>query len=447
MSYIYHILDKVPAIHHNEMKSEYEALARALIKSGRLRIDTDYELNFVRFSDPSKKMNLMFSKEELTDSELVILTKNTLKKIYSREQDAEKLEKKVSGIVSDLKKQAAKLFLPSSAVVEKLARLFVQSAHPIVINWLLHDRVEVFITYSHNIGDMMDMESWQNYGNNSGMQSTDGRNSAIFVSCGGNPFAENSKEHPILGSGWASVARLQIIAGQELGHFADIKRDGRGRQVTRHSANFSATLATPHVSKARKDDLLLCDKLRKDLLTRGRMQELAEAERKLQFYDKQKVWGLRSLIQKVKCFFYRKSLVSYAEKEGLYFVKRFKRDRYMALMIIAMLEDMKVNLAPMADVYRRADQEAQEAILCVEALARVPQQALKWGHLTTMETMKGLYKIYYKEVIPSLELSYSEMTGKLYKRNYNSYNRKGLLATIKSIFSGQQEQLVPVRDV
>src|SRR5262249_2858954 len=127
--------------------------------------------------------------------------------------------------------------------------------------------------------------------------------------------------------------------------------------------------------------------------------------------------------------------------------KRFSRDRYMALMIMAMVEDMKVNLAPMADVYRRTDPEAQEAILCVEALARVPQQALKWGHLTTMETMRGLYKIYYREVIPSLELSYSEMTGKLYKRDYHNHNKKNLLTIVKSIFSRPREKLIPVRDI
>ncbi len=44
--------------------------------------------------------------------------------------------------------------------------------------------------------------------------------------------------------------------------------------------------------------------------------------------------------------------------------------------------------------------EAEEAIACVEALARVPQQVMKWGYLTTKSTMHDLYKIYYGEVIP-----------------------------------------------
>ncbi len=116
-------------------------------------------------------------------------------------------------------------------------------------------------------------------------------------------------------------------------------------------------------------------------------------------------------------------------------------------MILAMIADMKDNLDPTADVYRRNDKEAQEAIACIEALARVPQQVMKWGHLTTMETMKGLYKIYYKEVIPSLELSYSEMTGKLYKRDYRHPKPKSFIHKIKSLFTKKDLILKPVRDI
>ena len=83
----------------------------------------------------------------------------------------------------------------------QLARIFVQSAHPIVIRWLLRDKVEVFITYSHNIGDVMDIKTWKRSGKNSGMQSTDGSNVCIYVSCGGNPFAKNNENTPIYGDG------------------------------------------------------------------------------------------------------------------------------------------------------------------------------------------------------------------------------------------------------
>lgn len=201
-------------------------------------------------------------------------------------------------------KQIQKLQPVKKEITEKLARIFVQAAHPIVIRWLLHDKVQVFITYSHNIGDMMNIVDWQRSGGNSGMQSTDGKNVAVFVSCGGDPFAQNNTEHPTFGDGWAAIARLQIIAGQELGHFADIKRDAKGRQISRHSANFAGTMAAPHVKQARRNDLINCDKLLSKLLNLG-MEKMIHYEEKIKFYDKNNLRGVR---------FYQAKLLSIINK-------------------------------------------------------------------------------------------------------------------------------------
>jgi hypothetical protein len=294
---------------------------------------------------------------------------------------------------------------------------------------------------------MMDVENWQKHGANSGMQSTDGKHAAIFVSCGGNPFAENQPEHRTIGNGWPAVARLQIIAAQELGHFADIKRDSKGRQITRHSANFSTTKPTPHVSAARKQDIVNCSELLSRLLTEGKMQFLLDIERRLKFYDHNKVSNFQTLSLKVMSFFLRHRFLSFAQKNKLFFIKKFASDRYLSLMIIAMIEDMKTNLAPIADVYKRSDKEAEEAIACAEALARVPQQVMKWGHLVTSQTMKGLYKIYYKEVIPSLELAYEEATGVPYKRNFQYQQKASLFSRIKRFLSKTKPTFKPVRDL
>lgn len=62
MSSIYHILDKTPFIYKEDMQVEYEELAQALVKSGKLRIDTDYYCNFVRFSDPALGINTNYLK-------------------------------------------------------------------------------------------------------------------------------------------------------------------------------------------------------------------------------------------------------------------------------------------------------------------------------------------------------------------------------------------------
>ena len=233
MKSIYHILHKRPAITPENIPAEYEYLAQELINSGRLRIDTDYYSNFVRYTDNAVGINIIVSYEELSH-ELIDITRKNIKRLYLHSNNTID-DSKVSSIIAHLKKKASKLLLVSAELKLKIARIFVQSNHPIAIRWLLLDRVEVFVTYSHNIGDLMDIVTWKKAGANSGMQSTDGKNVCIYVSCGGDPFAANNELSPQFGNGWAALARFQIIAAQEIGHFADIMRDSNGRQITRHS--------------------------------------------------------------------------------------------------------------------------------------------------------------------------------------------------------------------
>ena len=432
MSSIYHILDKVPAIYAEDLSIEYESLAKDLSNCGKVRIDTDYYCNFVRFSDNNAGINRMFSKQELIDKKLLERTKAIIKNLYLQKKKPI-TDPKINSIIADLINKSAKLLDVSDELKMKLIRLFVGAAHPIVIKWILIDQVEVFITYSNSIGDLMDIPTWKRSGQNSGMQSTDGSNVCIYVSCGGDPFAENNKEFPMHGDGWAAVARLQIIAGQEIGHFADIKRDRQGNQIARHSANFACTRATSHVKEARKNDLKRCDTLLKTLLIEAKMNKLIHFEENLKFYEKYKVFGLKILFTRAMVKFYRYKLLSYASKHKLFFIKRFARDKYMALMIKAMIADMKFNLAPVADVYKREDKEAEEAISCIEALARVPQQVMKWGYLTTKATMHDLYKVYYSEVIPSLLENYYYLTGEKYKRNYSLPSKSWLRLIMEKI--------------
>lgn len=417
MNSIYHILDKVPAIYKEEMQDEYEQLALRLVQSGKLKIDTDYYCNFIRYSDPNLGINMFFSHKEVNNKDLIEKTKENIKKIYSK-ANRHISDQKISSLMLNLSRKASKLLIVSDELQMRLARVLVQSAHPIVIHWLLLDGVDVFITYSNSIGDVMDIASWKRAGNNSGMQSTDGQNVCVYVSCGGDPFAENIAAHPTYGDGWAALARLQIIAGQELGHFADIKRDRDGRQISRHSANFACTKATPHVKEARRNDIKRCKSLIKKLDACG-MKPLGKIEADLKFYYQQKLSGARVLWLKLLAKYYRYKLLSSAQKNKLFFVKKFDRERFMATALQAMFEDMFTHLSPVADVYKRDDPEAEEAISCVEALARVPQQANKWGYLTTRATMRNLYKVYYNEVIPSLIENYQHLTKTKYKRNFH----------------------------
>lgn len=416
MASIYHILHKIPAISCEEMELEYELLTQQLIKSGKLRIDTDYHCNFARFADPVSGISIMVSKEELSDKFLLDEKKQFLQSLF-KQRSQNITNEKIEFIFNNLKQQITKLQPVSLEVIEKLARIFVQSAHPIVIKWLLHDKVEVFITYSHNIGDMMDINSWKSSGTNSGMQSTDGRNVAIFVSCGGDPFGEVDGSVKIYGNGMAAMARLQIIAAQELGHFADIKRNEQGMQISRHSANFSCTKANEKVKNARKNDIANCNKMLGELISAG-MDKVIFYDETIKFYKDNKITGIKIywyiFIRKI----YKYKLLRFATKKKLFFVRNFALDQYMALMIKAMIEDMKFNLEPVADVYKHENKEIEEAIKCVEALARVPQQVMKWGYITTMTTMQGLYNIYYNEVIQSLIHNYNLMTGENYQRDH-----------------------------
>ena len=147
MNSIYHILDKVPPIYKEDMQDEYEHLAQELVKSGKLRIDTDYYCNFVRFSDPSLGVNVFLSHEELTNPELLQSTKDHIRKVYSS-RNRPISNKRLSSVMIDLNRKVGKLLMVSDELKTQLARIFVQSAHPIVIRWLLLDKVEVFITYS-----------------------------------------------------------------------------------------------------------------------------------------------------------------------------------------------------------------------------------------------------------------------------------------------------------
>lgn len=448
MNSIYHILDKPPAIEQEDVQTEYENLARALVSSGKLRIDTDYYCNFVHFNSPKDKVNIVLSYDELNNPSLIPEAKDKIKNLYHTKHK-NLSDSQVNSVFNKLNEQIKQNLMISEELALRLARTLVQAAHPIVIKWLLLDKTEIFITYSNSIGDVMDIKTWKRAGSNSGMQSTDGQKACVYVSCGGDPFAENSKDFPTQGDGWAAAARLQIIAGQEIGHYADIKRDYKGRQVTRHSANFSCTRAAPHVKQGRKNDIERCKGLLATLKKEAGISKLIELENQLKFYDKQKIsgpkiWWLRLHIQ-----IYRHKLLKFADKKEMHFIKRFNRDKYMGLMIAAMIEDMQAQLSPGADVYKRDDKEAEEAISCVEALARVPQQVMKWGYLTTRATMHDLYRVYYNEVIPSLIDSYNHLTKTSYHRNYHMPKQSFFAKIVSKLpFTGKNKfKLTEVRDL
>lgn len=432
MTNLYHVLYKFPAYKYEDMLLEYEDLAVSLYNSGKVRIDTDDKCNFARLLDHSRNINLTFSADELKEP-LLNKTRNTLASKYGLGS------KKIEEVLISLNGQIKKLQPVSKELALSLIRIFVQSAHPIVIKWLLIEGVEVFIAYSHTIGDVMDIVTWRSAGSNSGMQSTDGKNVAVFVSCGGDPFGEMSRKDATFGDGMPALARMQIIAAQELGHYADIMRDYSGKQIGRHSANFACTKAAYNVREGRLSDIQNSELVLQGLVSLG-LESLKLHEGKIQFYRKNNIYNLALLYSIILASFYKYKIFSRTSGSNLSFVKIFKEKQYMASYIFAMVSDMRFNLSPQADVYKNPNPEIEEAIACVEALARIPQQVMKWGYVTTKSMMPNLYQIYYGQVIPSLIDRYNVMHNTSYKRDYRKVYIPILdkvMNRIKSLFSNR----------
>ncbi len=409
----YHLIHFLPGLEREQMMKGHEKLANQIVQSGRFRIDAGDKINFARLYVPHHNISMMFSKRELYDERLVDRTRKIIGQQFSSSYRGSMLEQVITKHINIMKKEVNKYQKISEEEELKLARLVVQAAHPSVIMLVLLDNTEIYLSHSYNIGDMLDINSWRTCGTNSGMQSTDGRDAAIFISCGGDPLRPNAKPEATYGDGWPAIARLLVIGGQEIGHYSDIKRDKYGRQISRYSADLGATRAKPHVKLARRKDIAHDNNMLTKLYHKGFGNWLRCTE-ELKFFDKNKRKGWVRYKTIFLIWFYKIRLFSKVKHSELDFVEDFQIEKYPAIMVKALFEDMLFNLTPIADVYKRDDPEEEEAIACIEALARVPQQVNKWGRKATKIMMKELYKVYYREVIPGCITAYENMSGKKY---------------------------------
>ncbi len=409
MTNYYHIVDKLPAFDKKDMPPEKEELAMQIISLGLLRVDDDEKRNFARFSDPSGDEDpITFTARELYKQDLLSRTKKKIEAILKKNHTGKKLQKKVNSSIKNLRKDVNKYpkFKPDFLI--KLARLLVQSADNTVIKWLIRDKVSIFLTYSQSIGDIMDIKTWQHAGQNSGMQSIGGVGISIFVSSGGNPLRDYSEEVKLAGNGLPAIARLQIIAAQEIAHYADIMRDSKGNFLGRYSSTLSLSEPNPYVAKLRTEDAEKTQEF-KETLNRYKFDKLVQHEQSLKFYHQNEIKGIRPMWHKFWIAIYKPIVKWFCRRRGFKYVERFNYDHYMGIMLNSMLDDMLFNLAPKADVYKSNDPNKEEAIKCAEALARVPQQAIKWGYSTTKFFMEGLYRVYYKKIIPDMKKNYQKM--------------------------------------
>ncbi|MBF8246713.1 MAG: DUF2748 family protein [Rickettsia sp.] len=409
MQSVYHVVHKVPTLNLNFLGREKYEIAKTLIQEGLIRIDTNYYCNFVHYVNNNQDIKLTFTEHELCNDKLLNKTQNKIQMAFFK-KNLELGEQDVQKILFKQREKLKLINFPPKQLIENLAYLIVQSAHNIIFKWIIKDRVELFISYGRNIGDVMDVMSWKYFGSNSGMQSIDMNKIAIYVSCGGDPFVKNNSKNKLIGDGMAAVARLNIIAAQEIGHFADIKRNVRGQRIGRHSTQyFSAKKADLRVAQYRNLDILRCKNLLQDI--DHNFSYMLKYEKNLIYAKKFKnIFLLKKIYYKICLLFGNIKLRrKYLHKENMIFMEKFLSEDFIISSLRVMLKDMLSNLMPKADVYKRSDKLEEEAIACAEALARVPQQVIKWGHLTTKYLISNLYNFYYNEVILDLISKYENL--------------------------------------
>jgi len=284
----------------------------------------------------------------------------------------------------------------------KLARLLVQSAHPDVIELLLLEGVEIFISYSHNIGDLLDFSNWQQQRDNNGMQSIGFGQSRIFVSSDGDPF-DNSDDNKEIAKN--AISRFITIAAQEIGHYSDLMRDSYANPYGRFSLT-GWSRPSSIISDSRNKDIYWVEKV-KEIFRHISLDESAHLERSISFFKKHRKFSFSYFIALIKSYIARQKLQTLAKKFN---VKIAHLHSPANLQI--MLADMSFNLEPKAPAYERSNKTEQEAIMCVEALARVPQQLIKWGHETTKFMWPNLYRFYYNKLIPANSAALRHLKGK-----------------------------------
>jgi len=409
MDNFYNNVAKMPALEAKHMPPGLENLARALVSSGRFRVDCINKQNFVRWNRPAEGVNLMFSHREIFDSHLIPRTASTMREILSSAYRESDLNRKVESELERLRGDAKKNIDVEEETEIKLARLIVQAVEPPVIMLILAELTEVFVSYSYMVGDMLDIQTWQEAGDSSGLQSARQLGCSVFVSCGGNPLVPEKKvERP--NDGFYALSRLMVIAGQELAHYSDIIRDGP-RRGSRFSANWHIGRATEVARIGRLADMANVRAIWTRIENIG-LRQVTEVERQLKFYKEHRKRSLTLLATQIKVWIYQLGFILLCKMRGLNFLKSFYKDKYTCTKITIMLGDMLFNLQPDADAYKRPNPHEEEMIMCIEALARVQQQANKWGKDITGVMYPNLYKLYYMEILPACIRSYEKISGK-----------------------------------
>lgn len=398
----YDVLYRRPVL-NRRLKSQQERLARNILNSGRLRIDADKESNFVRLQSPADRINMTFSWREVNDAKLGPAAHARLLAALEALHPPEEAKKRCNflweKVHNDFKRKS-----PVAQTTELMvARAFVLCNELPVIRLIHLESAEIFISFGHTVSDVLDVATWQEVGENNGLQAFGKGQNAVYVSCGGHPFLDHD-ERNYTTDGFPALARFLVVAAQETGHNADMIRNPapKGpRWLGRHSAADWGRAPSAKAGPARRNDAQATQNAFRKCRNLG-INLIAEWERHLQFYRQNKLYNLRRLSAWLKCRLGWLLFTTLLRLQGFGRLCTLPRTPTPATQLRTCLHDMEFNITPNHEAYRRNDPSEHEAMLCMEALARVPQQVIKWGHKATSQSMPALYRLYYGEVIPSV---------------------------------------------
>ena len=382
MTNLYHVLHFIPAVEAWEMPPSLERAAQAIARSGKLRINADLYRNFVRHG--TSDSDLTFTARELTDPALLPRTQTILQRLVPRAAGANGMDELLQRLRNELKKARG----VDDAQELRVARVLAQSCHPAVLQLLIESGAEIFVSYAHNVGDLMAVHDWHGHGTASGLQATDERALQVYISCGGDPFF-NGENKTYLTDGFPALARMVVIGAQEIGHFSDLIRQGDGI-VGRYSVS-------PTAQAARRADM--AHLARWQVQSAARIHHQQRREDALAFYDKRGKFSPGWFFAQLRRFIGWVGFALAARPPGMPLRFRLHPPARAATAASMFLGDMAFNLAPQADVYRHPDPAVEEEIACIEAVARVPQQAMKWGHEAVAAAWPELYRLYYGPII------------------------------------------------
>jgi hypothetical protein len=231
------------------------------------------------------------------------------------------------------------------------------------------------------------------------MQAVGGGENAVYISCGGNPFLEgDARRHS--GDGFAALARFMVIAAQETGHNADMIRADRGKHVGRYSAEGWNKAPSAKAGAGRKKDMRNVQAWQDTAKACG-LERLCKWERQIKFYVDLKLRHPRRTFAWILSAIGWRVFLLRMRSKGMPEIGTLGKAPLRALHARTFLQDMAFNLSPVADVYKRNNPQEEEAIATIEAVARVPQQVVKWGHDAVRASIPSLYALYYDDIVPA----------------------------------------------